>query len=1033
MSRKKSSFDRESSDSKIKEKGGECSERLLSFFAENMLPIKGIRITLRANRAVSTRFQHAHALSAWIRTLAGSEDVEYLRIDAIETGHVQYRENDLYQFSLFSVAPGLPLLNKIIDRLNHAQANPDDNNSKSDLAFGSHWTIAKVQDWFDERDIKTSTDLAAYDIETLLEEANIWQKAAKDKIIWQWLSPVRLLKPVDQRGKGELRYCRDVADVNASLLFERFTDSLNQLARNMGATIHRDSDELPVAASESHDVFWIEDEYHPANGKGKAKGGLLGRHVISVELTTPWAGLLVLAQYLGVGQGVFTGMGRFRLETSDGRMSLRRGHPQRNWLERSLDDQNLYDAWRHVRESRQSIPVDAIGIGEIEDQYAAELDHPASPEIAGHADTTRTVLDVLASRLEALKRGQYVAPPAKACLLPKNDGGTRILAIPPFWDSVLQRAVAQQLTPSLDSLMHPSSFGYRRGRSRRAAAEAIQAARRQGYRWIYDADIEDFFGSVSHSRLHGRLLALFDDDPIIDIIMAWVTAPISWQGENHPRKQGLPQGSNLSPLLANLMLDDFDNDMSVNGIKLVRFADDFVLMCKSKEKAEAAALVARRSLQEHGFELHKGKSRIADLDQGLEFLGYLFVDDYAIDTSRNRIVGVRNKPSRSGKQADMSIHMAGWLAKLSQQPARALSERELSSREANSALSSLKTDSAYTVGEQFDPYGSLYVVGHGHMVYTDGGHVVVAKNDERVSQRPWKHLNHIFLMGNQHITTPAMRVAAREQVDVYATSGHGKLQFSVVSAASSSTQRLWLRQAVAAEDAEFCVPIAREIVAARIRHQFEIVRQRDETSSTSKGPTVTELLRQLSKASDLQMINGVEGYAAASFFDKFSLLIPEKFSFTGRKRRPPPDPVNALLSIGYQVLYAHANTFLRSEKLLPAFGVYHRAGRDHAALGSDMIEPFRHLVERNVLNLLRRGSLTPEDFSSEGSTGMCLVHPSARRRFVADLHTRLSKELKPRGEEQVFSLRTLMHRQCHSIALAIDHADAQRFQVFRQR
>lgn len=155
-----------------------------------------------------------------------------------------------------------------------------------------------------------------------------------------------------------------------------------------------------------------------------------------------------------------------------------------------------------------------------------------------------------------MRNGSYRIPPLREVRIPKDDGGERVLAIPPFRDRVLQRTVAQVIGPGLESLMSTGSYGFRRGRSRHQAARSIQRAYSERQcRWVLESDVDDCFDSVAWTRLHTRLVALFGEDPVVDWILAWMQAPTP----DGNRKPGLPQGSPLSPLLAKLMLDDTDS------------------------------------------------------------------------------------------------------------------------------------------------------------------------------------------------------------------------------------------------------------------------------------------------------------------------------------------------------------------------------------------------------------------------------------------------------------------------------------------
>jgi len=197
-------------------------------------------------------------------------------------------------------------------------------------------------------------------------------------------------------------------------------------------------------------------------------------------------------------------------------------------------------------------------------------------------------------------------------------------SVPTVRDRVAQTAVMLVLNPIFEQEFEDISFAYRLNKSRHNAISKISEWRDKGYVWVVDADIDSYFDEVSHDILIKRVRELVSDEYVIQLIILWVTSPVyDKDGVILPPK-GLPQGSPLSPLLANLYLDRFDEEMEKSKYRLVRYADDFLVQCKSKSDADEALAMVGNILSSLGLRLNTEKTRIVSFDDGFEYLGAIF-------------------------------------------------------------------------------------------------------------------------------------------------------------------------------------------------------------------------------------------------------------------------------------------------------------------------------------------------------------------------------------------------------------------------
>lgn len=244
----------------------------------------------------------------------------------------------------------------------------------------------------------------------------------------------------------------------------------------------------------------------------------------------------------------------------------------------------------------------------------------------------------LEQNLDALMRGlkqrTFVPMPARRTYIPKGKGKFRPLGIPAVRDRVAQEVLRQLLSPIFEVLFHDDSFGFREGRNCHQAVGRVLEIWHQGYRHVLDADIKGFFDNIPHSVIMTGLSAVVADGNILGLIEKFLRAGIMENGVFKPTTVGTPQGGVISPLLANIALNFLDWHLAKLGIRFVRYADDFVVLCRSESRAKEALIEVELLTDQLGLSLSPEKTHIATFRTGFSFLGF--------DIS-SRSVRMRNK------------------------------------------------------------------------------------------------------------------------------------------------------------------------------------------------------------------------------------------------------------------------------------------------------------------------------------------------------------------------------------------------------
>jgi group II intron reverse transcriptase/maturase len=269
-------------------------------------------------------------------------------------------------------------------------------------------------------------------------------------------------------------------------------------------------------------------------------------------------------------------------------------------LDQILNNQNMNEARKKVRANKGSAGVDGVTIEDL-DTYVQE-----------------NWLDIR----KQIKARKYKPKPVKRVEIPKPNGGVRMLGIPTVMDRVIQQAIVQVLTPICEPQFSEFSYGFRPGRNGQMAITQLLQNINEGYQWIVDIDLEKFFDKVPQNRLMSLVHNMIDDGDTESLIRKYLRAGVMITNRYEPTDVGTPQGGNLSPLLSNIMLNELDKELEERGLNFVRYADDCIIMVKSRAAANRVMKSITKWLEKKlGLKVNAEKSKITRPSK-LKYLGF---------------------------------------------------------------------------------------------------------------------------------------------------------------------------------------------------------------------------------------------------------------------------------------------------------------------------------------------------------------------------------------------------------------------------
>lgn len=515
--------------------------------------------------------------------------------------------------------------------------------------------------------------------------------------------------------------------------------------------------------------------------------------------------------------------------------------------------------------------------------------------------------------------GAYTPSPNTAFLIRKKGGADRLVERLGFKDLIVHQYILKTIADRFELMFEEVSIGFRKGISREKSIVMLKSAIAEGYHYVIESDIEDFFPSVDLKLLTQIINYMLPSKDVIlkEVIRKCISAGYTLNGIYHERSRGLAQGSPLSPVLANLYLDSFDEEVKSWNVRMIRYGDDFIIMARSQEEAEAVLLRTESFLSFLGLKIKKEKTAIKHYRDGFKFLGMTF--------------------DRDGEQADDEE----W-ARLFKKP--------------------------------------LYITEPYLFLALNGDAIEIKKNREVVETIPLRRISEIMVMEKTVFSTALLARCSESKIPFTIALNTGyyittvkpdsKKYYEISSAHTNKYANL-------SETEILC--LAKEFAAGKIKNYIAMFRQKHGHTL----PVVNELqfyMQRIFSAADREQVRGFEAAAAKKIYQMLNDSIDDEFFHIRKRARKKPDAINSLLNLGYYMLFSRINATVRAIGLNPYLGFLHNPEDSYESLVCDIEELFRARIDKLIVRSINLKIIKKDDFIDTEKG--CYLKNDAVKKFI---------------------------------------------------
>ena len=599
---------------------------------------------------------------------------------------------------------------------------------------------------------------------------------------------------------------------------------------------------------------------------------------------------------------------------------------------------NINTALEHLESKHNSCGLDGVKLSDLREYWEANKE----------------------AVILALEEGKYIPGIVSMTEILKSNGKRRTIAKLNSVDRLILRAITQVLSPIIENELPSACYSYRQGKSALDAASQVAKYMDDGFIWVCEIDVKNYFDNIRHDIMLNQLKSLnILDDTIYLLVEKYIHCRIEKYGEESVVDVGLVQGSPLSPLLSNYYLSEVDNWIAAENLHHVRFGDDINIYFETIEDAYKYQDIIKQWLKEFGLQINTKKGGIFR-GENRTYLGYEF-----IKTGSRLVV---KKASASKKQIYNRWH-SGAIEKI---------------------------DNVY------------HIINSGILTRKD--FTMLFENDEGKYYLPIETISSLNVYSDITFSSGFFDFISQRGVSVIFVNSKGERIGSFIPTSPRGSYKTELLQVEYRVNEAKQLPIAKKYQNANIFNLRAILRyyeRRDgaEEISNTIG-LLTDTLVKTNEAKDINALLMLEAQARQKYYHCFNYIINnDDFVFTTRSKRPPKDAINAMISFGNTILYQRFAALIYQSSLDIRFGILHNSYYRNESLNLDLADLFKPvLVDRTIFTLINKKMITIDDFQEVDNNGVYL-NKRGKRVFIKELEQKLHQVVKinqvPKTYEQL--------------------------------